>query len=37
VNLTIRALAAKHGGDLVWFWIRDNREYERLIRSGKSG
>jgi len=36
-NLTIRALAAEHDGDFVWFWIGDHREYERLIRSGKSG
>jgi len=29
-------LAAEHEGDFVWFWIGDHREYERLIRSGKS-
>jgi hypothetical protein len=34
VNLQIRALAAEDGDDLVWFWIGDHREYERIIRRG---
>ena len=32
VNRSIRALAVENGSDLVWFWIGDHREYERLIR-----
>src|SRR5688572_9344736 len=37
VSLAIRALAAEHGEDFVWFWIGDHREYERLIRMIKKG
>jgi hypothetical protein len=34
VNAGFRALAVESGGDYVWFWIGDHREYERLIKSG---
>ena len=30
----LRALAVESGQDLVWFWIGDHQEYERLIRRG---
>jgi len=36
VNLSIRALAAEDGGDYIWFWIGDHREYERLIQKLKN-
>ncbi len=32
VNLSVRALAVVDGQDLVWFWIGDHREYERLLK-----
>jgi hypothetical protein len=35
VNNSIRALAVEDGNDLVWFWIGDHKEYERLIRQAK--
>lgn len=35
VSSSVRALAVEDGGDFVWFWIGDHREYERLIRSTK--
>jgi hypothetical protein len=34
VNAGIRTLAVESGGDYIWFWIGDHREYERLIKSG---
>jgi hypothetical protein len=34
VNSTIRALAVEAGGDYVWFWIGEHREYERLVKRG---
>jgi len=35
VNASIRALAIDDGNDLIWFWIGDHKEYERLIRQAK--
>ena len=37
VSLSLRVLAAEDGDDLVWFWIGDHKEYERLIRQTKKG
>jgi hypothetical protein len=34
INTGIRALAVESGSDLVWFWIGDHREYDRVIRRG---
>ena len=34
VDSGIRAIAIKDNEDLVWFWIGDHREYERLIKRG---
>jgi len=34
VTSGVRALAVADGSDLVWFWIGDHREYERLIKRG---
>ena len=34
VNAAVRALAVEEGGDFVWFWIGEHREYERLIKRG---
>jgi len=34
VNREIRALAVPDGGDFIWFWIGDHREYDRLIKMG---
>jgi hypothetical protein len=31
VNLNYRALAVADGADLIWFWIGDHKNYERLI------
>ena len=31
VGLHYRALAIESGSDLVWFWIGDHSEYDRLI------
>jgi hypothetical protein len=35
VSLGMRALAVESGEDLVWFWIGDHREYERIIKRGQ--
>ena len=35
VSLAVRALAVDDGDIMVWFWIGEHREYERLIRSLK--
>lgn len=35
VNLAVRALAATADDGVVWFWIGDHREYERLVRTLK--
>jgi hypothetical protein len=32
VNMSVRALAVQADNDLVWFWIGDHGEYERLIK-----
>ena len=32
VSLQVRALAVEDGGDLIWFWIGEHSEYERLIK-----
>lgn len=32
VGGTYRALAVETGDDLVWFWIGNHAEYERLIK-----
>lgn len=38
VGLAYRALAVRHGDDVVWFWIGSHGDYERLIDSlGRSG
>jgi hypothetical protein len=34
VNLEIRVLAVEDDSDLVWFWIGDHKEYERIIKRG---
>lgn len=34
VNAAVRALAVEDGSDMVWFWIGDHREYERIIKRG---
>jgi hypothetical protein len=34
VTLGFRALAVESGSDLVWFWIGDHREYDRIIKKG---
>ncbi len=34
VNAGMRALAAESDGDLVWFWVGDHREYERILKKG---
>jgi hypothetical protein len=34
VNLEYRALAVESEGDLVWFWIGDHREYDRIVKKG---
>ncbi len=34
VNAEIRALAVQMEDTLVWFWIGDHREYDRLIKKG---
>jgi hypothetical protein len=34
VNAGFRALAVEDGGDLIWFWIGDHREYESIIKKG---
>ena len=31
VNLAYRALAIRDGDDLIWFWVGDHDEYDRLI------
>lgn len=30
--MSVRALAVQADNDLVWFWIGDHGEYERLIK-----
>ena len=30
--MSIRALAVEDCGNLVWFWIGDHKEYDRLIK-----
>ena len=37
VSLSVRVLAVEDGEELVWFWIGDLKEYERLIRQTKKG
>jgi mRNA-degrading endonuclease RelE of RelBE toxin-antitoxin system len=32
VGATYRALAVEKGDDLIWFWIGNHADYERLIR-----
>ena len=32
IGLAHRALAVRDGDDLIWFWIGEHGEYERLIR-----
>jgi hypothetical protein len=32
VTLSIRALAVEDGEDLVWFWMGNHKEYDRLIK-----
>ncbi len=34
VNAEIRALAVQVEDTLVWFWIGNHREYDRLIKKG---
>ena len=34
VSGSLRALAVDSGGDLVWFWIGDHQEYDRIIKKG---
>lgn len=34
VNAGMRALAVESGGDLIWFWIGDHREYDRILKRG---
>ena len=34
VNVSMRALAVESDTDLIWFWIGDHREYERIVRKG---
>ena len=34
ISAAIRALAVESGEDLVWFWIGDHREYDRVVRRG---
>jgi len=34
VNSGIRALAVEDGSDLLWFWIGEHNEYERIIKRG---
>ena len=34
VNDSVRALAIPNEENLVWFWIGDHRDYERLIKRG---
>ncbi len=34
VNIGTRALAVESGGDYVWFWLGDHREYDRIIKKG---
>jgi hypothetical protein len=31
VGLHYRALAVEHEGDLVWFWIGNHAEYDKLL------
>ena len=31
IGLGHRALALEHKGDLIWFWIGDHGEYDRLL------
>jgi hypothetical protein len=33
IGLGHRALALEHQGDLIWFWIGDHGEYDRLIQN----
>lgn len=32
IGLSHRALAVRYGDDLIWFWIGEHGEYDRLIR-----
>lgn len=32
IGLSHRALAVRDGDDLIWFWIGEHGEYDRLIR-----
>ena len=34
VSRDYRALAVEDGSDLVWFWIGDHDEYNRIIKRG---
>ena len=31
VGLSFRALAVEHEADLIWFWIGNHAEYDRLL------
>jgi hypothetical protein len=31
INADYRALGAREGGDIVWFWIGSHADYDRLI------
>jgi hypothetical protein len=34
VNQSYRALGVRTGDEIVWFWIGDHDEYERLLAKG---
>ncbi len=31
INMNYRALAAKDGNDVIWFWIGDHNKYEQML------
>lgn len=33
INMNYRALAAKDGKDIIWYWIGDHNKYEQLLSS----
>lgn len=34
VSGSMRALAVESGDDLIWFWIGDHHEYDRILKQG---